>query len=141
MELSGDWGKECSPFWLNHKITDQQFEDLLKEQGYSCADCKTYISWPPGMFSASIDHDHSCCNKKYSCGKCIRGIVCLGCNNRRKLVDNRQKVGSKKLKQQLRRDKVRIVRKVNVIYIPYARLFQRMTTLPLPEDAAIILTN
>lgn len=28
-----------------------------------------------------LDHDHSCCSEKgYSCGKCIRGILCSNCN-------------------------------------------------------------
>lgn len=28
----------------------------------------------------TVDHDHSCCLKDRTCGKCVRGIVCQSCN-------------------------------------------------------------
>ena len=27
-----------------------------------------------------VDHDHSCCSKRETCGKCVRGILCASCN-------------------------------------------------------------
>ena len=62
----------------NYNITLDMYEKLLKSQNYSCAICKRHES----MFlkSLHIDHDHSCCNGKKSCGKCIRGLLCQNCN-------------------------------------------------------------
>lgn len=28
-----------------------------------------------------VDHDHDCCPGPKSCGKCVRGILCNGCNS------------------------------------------------------------
>ena len=34
--------------------------------------------------SLHVDHDHKCCNGLITCGNCVRGIVCNGCN---KIID------------------------------------------------------
>ena len=28
-----------------------------------------------------IDHDHSCCNTRYACGRCFRALLCQECNH------------------------------------------------------------
>lgn len=35
-----------------------------------------------------IDHDHRCCTAAASCGDCVRGVVCSGCNLRLGRFDN-----------------------------------------------------
>jgi len=29
---------------------------------------------------AQVDHDHACCPGAVSCGRCVRGFICAGCN-------------------------------------------------------------
>jgi hypothetical protein len=59
-----------------HGISLEQFQSLLSIQDYRCLICQTDIMDSP----RHIDHDHACCPGLYSCGRCIRGILCPGCN-------------------------------------------------------------
>lgn len=70
--------------WAHHiknryNISQDRYYEMLFSQGGGCALC--------GLQSANgrrlaIDHDHSCCPKTgYSCGKCVRGLLCDRCNN------------------------------------------------------------
>lgn len=61
---------------IAHGITQDDYDDMLKSQGGVCAIC----SGPPDKRRFSIDHDHSCCAGKRSCGKCVRGLLCQRCN-------------------------------------------------------------
>ena len=53
-----------------------QYSVLLAEQGGRCAMCQVESSGR----SFSVDHDHRCCPGDYSCGQCVRGLLCLRCN-------------------------------------------------------------
>ena len=68
-----------------HGLTLDQYQALHDLQGGVCAICKqpeTAVNPYNGKpRSLSIDHDHSCCSTKFSCGKCVRGLLCHTCNS------------------------------------------------------------
>lgn len=55
-----------------------QYFNLLEDQGFGCAICGR--SAEDNGRDLVVDHDHSCCNRVGSCGKCIRGLLCDDCN-------------------------------------------------------------
>lgn len=58
-------------------ITLAQWNELLERQGGACAIC----GLPPSSSrNFDVDHDHACCAGPTSCGKCVRGLLCAGCN-------------------------------------------------------------
>lgn len=61
-----------------HGITLEKYDEILKSQNNSCAICKAKASNFKRFLY--IDHDHSCCPGQFSCGKCIRGLLCYNCN-------------------------------------------------------------
>ena len=58
-------------------ITIDDYYKILKYQNGVCIICKE----PPSKKFLSVDHDHSCCSGTKSCGKCIRGLLCMRCNS------------------------------------------------------------
>jgi len=64
-----------------YRLTPEAYLNMLQEQGNKCAGCR-------GPFSDTnvphVDHDHSCCAggkvRKECGGKCVRGLLCDGCN-------------------------------------------------------------
>lgn len=59
-------------YGINLKI----YDDMLKRQDNKCAICLSVFDQTP-----CIDHDHSCCSGRNSCGNCVRGLLCRSCNN------------------------------------------------------------
>src|SRR5690242_1593712 len=58
-------------------LTEADFQRRLAAQG-GCAACGSTTT--DGKYW-HVDHDHSCCDTQArSCGKCIRAILCHGCN-------------------------------------------------------------
>jgi hypothetical protein len=63
----------------------------------------------------TVDHDHACCPGERSCGKCVRAILCMNCNNALGCV----------------RDNIEILRKM----ISYLESFQK----PEPESTIDVM--
>lgn len=59
-------------------LTPEQYRDMIKD---GCLICGSY----DGL---AIDHDHSCCPGRNTCGKCIRGTLCRRCNTAEGMFKN-----------------------------------------------------
>lgn len=68
-----------------YNVSSGWYAEQLEKQNGVCAIC--------GLPERSdrrlcVDHDHSCCPGDTSCGKCVRGLLCLTCNKRLAVVEN-----------------------------------------------------
>lgn len=65
--------------YRKHGLTKEQYDELHQAQDGKCAVCEIDLSMLAPK-RIHIDHDHGCCVSSYSCGECIRGILCHDCN-------------------------------------------------------------
>ena len=69
--------KDSRRWNLNRRydMTQESFNELYESQGGLCAICEVSLA-----DSMHVDHDHSCCTGENTCGKCVRGLLCMSCN-------------------------------------------------------------
>lgn len=63
----------------SYNLTLDGYDQLLAKQDGRCAVCREL---PRDGVDLTVDHDHRCCPPSKSCGNCIRGLLCHGCNMR-----------------------------------------------------------
>lgn len=69
--------KDCARNKRRKRQFKIDFDAMLAEQNGQCAICFKSIN----SGTAAVDHDHSCCgHRTYTCGDCVRGILCKKCN-------------------------------------------------------------
>lgn len=63
-----------APNLKGHHLTKEQYDLILRRQSFGCAICGDAEA------KLNIDHDHACCPRGGSCGRCVRGLLCRACN-------------------------------------------------------------
>lgn len=59
-------------------LTKDRYEEMFQAQEGRCPICHSELVLGEG--TTHIDHDHSCCPGPYSCGRCVRALLCDNCN-------------------------------------------------------------
>jgi hypothetical protein len=69
--------------WMPRKQTRFSW----RPRGHACALCHEAFEDDQPI---CIDHDHACCpDEKSSCGKCVRGLLCLSCNTALGIIERK----------------------------------------------------
>jgi len=86
---------------LSYKLTVEDFEKMVEQQGGLCC-CGKPLVVENGK-TPCVDHDHACCPTNKTCGKCLRGILCMRCNMVLGLLEDNHNLLPKFLSDYLKR--------------------------------------
>jgi hypothetical protein len=64
-----------------YKLTPEVYDSMLVAQNHKCRICRGVFDLGNKLTIPCVDHDHACCPKQATCGKCIRGVICYACNS------------------------------------------------------------
>lgn len=65
-------------WWIiknKYNLSRVEYEAIQAAQGGGCSICGRVPT-----YRLVVDHNHSCCAGNFSCGQCIRGLLCQPCN-------------------------------------------------------------
>lgn len=62
---------------LRYGLSEDRYLEMYEDQNGKCAICKQEDDEGKSL---CVDHDHSCCSGRTSCGKCVRALICGRCN-------------------------------------------------------------
>ena len=90
---------------LLYKITLDDIEKLIQEQGGVCPVCRLPVqATNPGKKRVrAVDHNKTCCPGRTSCGKCVRGILHMTCNVNLGVMEKWASLGRVTLSEELLR--------------------------------------
>lgn len=72
-EYSREYHHRTNRRYVRHGLTMEAVQAIVDFQSGTCMlpSCDKSLD-----DFACVDHDHSCCPGTYSCGKCVRGLLC-----------------------------------------------------------------
>lgn len=82
--LRYDWEtRRSQERFYRYGVSQEQYDLMLEAQGGVCKICEcpeTAQGGAGGVKPLAVDHDHACCGADKACASCVRGLLCMQCN-------------------------------------------------------------